>query len=77
MEPKKERLLKSAAKLYSLGIDLEAAKERIRKLVDAGVNYESEEMMQAVREYKELKQQWDRLEQAYLQLRDEIYRSGC
>ena len=72
MDSKKDLLLRSAARLYSLGIDLEGAKERIKKLVDAGMPYESPEMVQAVHEYAEIKEQWENLEQEYLSLKKEI-----
>lgn len=73
MDIKKELLLKSAARLYSLGIELEGAKERIRKLNKSGIGYNSPEMIQAVQFYSELKEQWDSLEKEHLLLRDEIF----
>ena len=76
MDAKRDLLLRSGARLYSLGLDLDGAKERIRKLVGAGVPYESDEMVQAVSEYAELKEQWEALEKEYLALRDEITGSG-
>ena len=72
LDQKKELLLKSAARLYSLGIELDVAKERIRKLVENGVGYETTEMAQAVREYTELKDLWSNLEHDHLVLRNEI-----
>ena len=72
MDFKKDLLLRSAARLYSLGVDLEGAKDRIRKLAAAGTDYSSPEMLEAVTEYSELKQQWDALEQEHLKLRAEI-----
>ncbi len=72
MHSRKDLLLRTAARLYSLGIDLEAAREHIKLLVEAGTAYDAPEMIQAVEEYQEQKRQWDELEQAYLQLRSEI-----
>lgn len=72
MDTKKDLLIRSGARLYSLGIDLEGAKERIKKLVADGVPYESDEMVQAVSEYAELKEQWENLEKEHLALRAEI-----
>lgn len=72
----KELLLKTAARLYSLGIDLDAARDKVMELVNAGVSYESKDMSQAVHEYMELKRLWDGLEQEYLALRDSITESG-
>ena len=72
MDNRKALLIASAARLYSLGIDLEAARERLRQLVERGVSYQSEEMRQAYQDFKELEQQWKALEEQHLALRDEI-----
>lgn len=72
MDLKKDLLLRSGARLYSLGVDLEGAKEKIIMLLDAGTEYSSPEMLCAVLEYTELKQQWEELEREHLKLRDEI-----
>ena len=72
MEYEKELLIKYGARLYSLGIDLEAAKEKVRRLAAQGTPYDSREMMQATDEYSELKSRWDNLEQEYLALRNRI-----
>ena len=71
MDYRKDLLLASAARLYSMGVDLEAARERLRQLVAQGVSYESDEMKQAVQDFK-LDEQWKALEQQHLELRDEI-----
>ena len=72
MDARKGLLLKSAARLYSLGVDLEMAREKLRKLVDQGVPYDSREMQDAYREFSELDEQWKELERQHLELRDEI-----
>lgn len=69
---KKDLLLRSAARLYSLGIEIEAAREQLRKLVELGVSYDSSEMRNALEEFQELDCQWKALEQDHLQLRAEI-----
>ena len=74
MDSQKDLLLASAARLYSMGVDLEATRERLRQLAEQGVSYQSTEMRQAYREFKELEQQWKALEQQHLELRDEIMR---
>ena len=68
----KDLLIASAARLYSMGIDLEAARDRLRQLVEQGVPYSSEEMKQAVQDFKELERQWKELEREHLELRDKI-----
>lgn len=72
MDNNKDLLIASAARLYSMGIDLEAARDQLRLLVEQGVPYNSEEMKQAVQDFKELEQQWRELEKEHLRLRDEI-----
>lgn len=72
MDARKDLLLRSAARLYTLGLDLDAAKERIRKLVSDGVGYDAPEMAQAAQEYTELKTLWNSLETEHLELKHEI-----
>lgn len=72
MDARKNLLLRSAARLYSLGLDLEAAKERVRKLAADGTGYDAPEMVQAAQEYTELKELWDNLEHEHLKLKHEI-----
>ena len=72
MDYRKDLLLASAARLYSMGVDLEAARAKLKELVKQGVSYDSEEMNQAYRDFKELELQWKALEKQHLELRDEI-----
>ena len=74
MDIKKDLLLASAARLYSIGVDLEAARERLRELVERGVSYDSPEMKTAYEEFAALDKQWKELERQHLALRDEIMR---
>lgn len=76
MDNEKDLLIASAARLYSIGIDLEAARDRLRQLVESGVPYSSDEMKQAVQDFKALDIQWKELEKQRLALRDEITRRG-
>lgn len=72
MDNEKDLLIASAARLYSMGIDLEAARDRLRQLVEQDVPYSSDEMKQAVQDFKELEKQWKELEREHLALRDEL-----
>ena len=72
MDNEKDLLIASAARLYSMGIDLEAVRDRLRQLVEQGVPYHSDEMKQAVQDFKELDRQWKELEREHLELRDEV-----
>ncbi len=62
MDYRKDLLLASAARLYSMGVDLEAARAKLKELVERGVPYDSDEMKQAYQNFKELEQQWKALE---------------
>ena len=72
MDYRKDLLLASAARLYSMGVDLEAARAKLKELVERGVPYDSDEMKQAYQNFKELEQQWKALERQHLEIRDEI-----
>ena len=74
MDNEKDLLIASAARLYSMGIDLEAARDRLRQLVEQGVPYNSDEMKQAVQDFKELDRQWKELEREHLRVKEEIKR---
>ena len=72
MNSDKELLIMSAARLYSVGVDLEAARAWLKALVDQGVSYSDERMIKAYDDFNELKAQWDNLEKQHLELRNEI-----
>ena len=72
MDYRRDLLLRSAARLYSLGIEVEAAREQLRKLAAEGVSYDSAEMRNALEEYQQLDSQWKTLEQEHLGLREQI-----
>lgn len=76
MDYRKDLLLASAARLYSMGVDLEAARAKLKELVEQGVPYDSDEMKRAYRDFKDLEQQWKALERQHLELRDEIVKDG-
>jgi len=76
MDYRKDLLLASAARLYSMGVDLEAARAKLKELVERGVPYDSDQMKQAYQDFKELEQQWKTLERQHLELRDEIVKDG-
>lgn len=72
----KELLLASSARLYSLGVDLEGARERLRHLVEQGIPYDSDEMLRAYQEFTEIDRQWKAMEKQHIELRDAILRDG-
>ena len=75
MDNEKDLLIASAAQLYSMGIDLEAARDRLRQLVEQGVPYNSDEMKQAVSDFKELDWQWKELEEQHLLLKEDAMKN--
>ena len=76
MNYKKQQLLKSAARLSRLGLDVDAAREELRRLAARGVAYNSEEMLRAYERFTALDSQWRELEQKHLALREEVRRQG-
>jgi len=72
MDYRKDLLLASAARLYSMGVDLEAARAKLKELVEQGVPYNSDEMKQAYLDFADLDRHWKALEQQHIELRDEI-----
>lgn len=74
MDYKKDLLLRSAARLYSIGIEVEAARQKLHELVVQGVSYDSPAMRKALNEYQELDRRWKALEAEHLKLRDEVAR---
>ena len=75
MDYKKDLLLRSSARLCSLDIEIERARQHLRELVDKSVPYTSIEMRKALEKYQVLGQQWRALEQEFLRLKEEIDRS--
>lgn len=67
-------LIQSAARLYTLGVDLEAARAELRRLVDMGVPYDAPAMREACENCEALQAQWKALEQEHLSLREELTR---
>lgn len=72
MKSDNQLLLVSAARLYALGVDVEGAREELRRLVAAGVPYDSEEMRSALQNFQELDVQWKEMERQHLELWSEI-----
>lgn len=72
MLTKKDLLLMSAARLYSLGVELEGAREKLRELVDRKVPYNSPEVLEALHRFQELDAQFQSLEKEHIALRDEL-----
>ena len=72
MPTKNDLLIMSAARLYSLGVDLEGAREKLRQLVADGVSYESPEMLAAFTDFQTLETQWKAMEKNHIEYRNEL-----
>ena len=75
MNEEKDLLLASAARLYSLGVDVEAAREHLRELVKQGVPQDSEAMRTEYQTFTEWNEQWKAMEQVHISLWDELLRN--
>ncbi|MCL2578517.1 MAG: hypothetical protein FWE32_00620 [Oscillospiraceae bacterium] len=65
----KQLLLKQAAKLYQLGLQVEQARSNLKNLVERGVSYDNPKMAEAYRRFVEIDNQWKRLEVEHLEFR--------
>ena len=69
MEGKEKLLMKTGARLYRMGIEVEAARNHLKKLVAKGTPYDSPEMIIALQKYQSVNHTWMELEQEYLRLK--------
>jgi hypothetical protein len=65
----KRKLIKQASKLYTLGITVERRREKVRRLVEKKIPYDSPEMEKALSEFHTADMEWKRLEQEHLNYR--------
>ncbi|HBR02701.1 MAG TPA: hypothetical protein DD738_08820 [Ruminiclostridium sp.] len=65
----KARLIRQAGKLYTLGLTVEKRRERLRKLVEKKIPYDSPQMKTAMEEFQTADDEWKRLEQEHLEYR--------
>ena len=70
MKKRKKTLVLSAIELIQLGKRLEKARGELRRLVERGMPYESDEMKEALQACMALDLQWRALEQRYLALKE-------
>lgn len=67
---KENALVRTAIELIQLGKRLEKARGELRRLVESGTPYESDEMKEALQACMALDLQWRALEQRYLALKE-------
>lgn len=65
-------LIKQAEELTTLGIRVERAREKLRRLVDKGIPYSDQGMIRALNDFKEQEAEWKLLEQYHLATREKL-----
>lgn len=65
----KATLIKQAGKLYTLGKKVEGCRDKLRRLVEKKVPYDSPLMKAALVEFKAADNEWKRQEQEHLRYR--------
>ncbi|NNJ32859.1 hypothetical protein [Lacrimispora defluvii] len=65
----KAKLVKQAGRLYTLGLTVEKRKEKLRRLVEKKVPYDSPQMKEALSEFEQANEEWKRLEREHLAYR--------
>lgn len=68
----KAKLMKQAGKLYTLGLTVERHREKLRRLVEKKIPYDSPKMKTALAEFQEVDEEWKRLEREHLQYRAQL-----
>lgn len=68
----KAKLVKQAGKLYTLGVTVENRREKLRRLVEKKVPYDSPQMKEALSEFEQADKEWKQLEQEHLAFRKEL-----
>lgn len=72
MSRKKQQLVQTAARLYTLGVELEGTRQHLKALTLAGRSKDSAEIQEAAERFQALHEQWTELERQYLSLREEV-----
>ena len=68
----KQQLLAQAAKLYKLGLKVEAMRKKLKQLVERGVPYDDPKMLQAYERFTQVDNEWKQLELEHLRLRERL-----
>lgn len=68
----KAKLVKQAGKLYTLGVTVENHREKLRRLVEKKVPYDSPQMKEVLDEFKMADEKWKQLEQEHLEYRKQL-----
>ena len=65
-------LLASAARLYSIGVDLDASREELAALVRSGLPLTAPRVLDSCRRFSDLNSMWQRLESEHTDLLNKI-----
>ena len=68
----KRLLVSQAAKLAMLGMTVEKERSNLKKLVERGVPYTDLKMLLAYERFKQVDDEWKRLEAEHLRLRERL-----
>ena len=72
MKNEKGELVLTAVQLARLGEELDTARAELKRLVESGAAYDSEEMKTALQSCQALNLRWSALEQEYLARKDSV-----
>ena len=72
MKNEKGELVLTAVQLARLGEELDTARAELKRLVESGAAYDSEEMKTALQSCQALNLRWSALEQEYLVRKDSV-----
>ena len=65
----KKLLLQQAVRLASLGCEVENARDKLRKLAEKSMRFDTDEMVSALSKFEKLDLEWRVLESEHLKLR--------
>lgn len=68
----KAKLLRQASKLYTLGLTVEKCRNKLRKLVEKKIPYDSPQMKEALSKFQKTNKEWKQLEQEHLQYKLQV-----
>ena len=68
----KTTLLKQSGKLYTLGRKVEKCRDKLRRLAENKVPYDSPQMIAAYNDFEAADREWKRLERELLQYRSQF-----
>ncbi|MEG2686693.1 MAG: hypothetical protein RR954_06205 [Christensenellaceae bacterium] len=68
----KAKLIGQATKLTALGYKVDAAREKLRRLVERKMPYDSKEMVKALESFQQMDAEWKELEHEHLTFRNSL-----